>query len=166
MELGAVASVADITGLGAERDVVERAKQDREAFAVLYRSHCQAIGGYIYHTVPVALYAWYHHFGDFRNALLAVIRCGGDTDTAGAVVGALAGATVGASGIPERWITGIVDWPRSTAVVREAADRLAAASSGSASGPVRYFWPGVILRNVVFLVLVLGHGFRRLLPPY
>ena len=116
--------------------------------------------------MPVALYAWYHHFADFRSALVAVIQCGGDTDTAGAVVGALAGATVGAAGIPEPWITGIVDWPRTTAVLREAADRLARSESASASGPVRYFWPGVIPRNLLFLMLVLGHGLRRLLPPY
>jgi hypothetical protein len=38
--------------------------------------------------------------------------------------------------------------------------------TGRALGPVRYFWPGLILRNLVFLVVVLIHGFRRLAPPY
>jgi len=33
-------------------------------------------------------------------------------------------------------------------------------------GPVRYFWPGLIPRNILFLVVVLLHGFRRLAPPY
>ena len=31
-------------------------------------------------------------------------------------------------------------------------------------GAVRYFWPAIILRNVLFLVVVLLHGFRRLVP--
>jgi hypothetical protein len=31
---------------------------------------------------------------------------------------------------------------------------------------LRLFWPGLAVRNVVFLVIVLVHGFRRLLPPY
>jgi hypothetical protein len=35
-----------------------------------------------------------------------------------------------------------------------------------ALGPVRYFWPGLIVRNAVFLLAVLAHGFRRLAPPY
>ena len=33
-------------------------------------------------------------------------------------------------------------------------------------GSVKYFWPAIPLRNVVFLGIVLAHGFRRLLPPY
>jgi hypothetical protein len=33
------------------------------------------------------------------------------------------------------------------------------------SGPLPLFWPGLIARNVAFLLIVLGHGFRRLLPP-
>lgn len=32
--------------------------------------------------------------------------------------------------------------------------------------PVPLFWPGLLLRNLIFLVIVLAHGFRRLLPPY
>jgi ADP-ribosyl-[dinitrogen reductase] hydrolase len=59
--------------------------------------------GYVYHTVPVAVYAWLRHYGDFRAAVEAALDCGGDTDTAGAIVGALAGGTVGANGIPNDW---------------------------------------------------------------
>jgi hypothetical protein len=29
-----------------------------------------------------------------------------------------------------------------------------------------YFWPGLLPRNLLFLLVVLLHGFRRLLPPY
>ena len=39
------------------------------------------ISGYVYHTVPVAAYAWFRHFGDFRTSLESVLGCGGDTDT-------------------------------------------------------------------------------------
>jgi antibiotic biosynthesis monooxygenase (ABM) superfamily enzyme len=31
--------------------------------------------------------------------------------------------------------------------------------------PLTEGWP-MLLRNLVFLAIVLGHGFRRLLPPY
>jgi ADP-ribosyl-[dinitrogen reductase] hydrolase len=125
------------------------------------------VGGYIYHTVPVAVYAWYSHFGDFEGTISAVLNCGGDTDTAGAVAGALAGAVVGEAGIPRDWVERIVDWPRGPTVMRAIADRLAARElEGTVDPPVRYFWPGLFPRNLLFLIVVLAHGLRRLAPPY
>jgi ADP-ribosylglycohydrolase len=127
----------------------------------------RGISGFIYHTVPVVCYAWYRHFGDFRATLTAVLDCGGDTDTTGAIAGALAGAVTGDQGIPRAWIRGIVDWPRSVSLCYRVADRLCAATRAQQAMPViRYLWPVLVLRNVLFLVVVLVHGFRRLLPPY
>jgi ADP-ribosyl-[dinitrogen reductase] hydrolase len=125
------------------------------------------ISGYIYHTVPVVLFAWYAHCGNYEETLTSIWECGGDTDTTGAIVGALAGLTVGETGIPSAWIDGIADWPRSTSKMIAMADALAAKAAGEdIISPVRYFWPGVLPRNVFFLAVVLLHGFRRLLPPY
>jgi ADP-ribosylglycohydrolase len=132
------------------------------------------VGGYIYHTVPVTTYAWYRHFGDFEATLTAVLDCGGDTDTTGAIVGALAGAVVGDEGIPGDWITGLRDWPRGTKLLLDIADRLDATAaresesrtSGTRAGPVRYCWPALVFRNLLLLVVVLLHGLRRLAPPY
>lgn len=125
------------------------------------------VTGYVYHTVPVAVYAWRRHYGDFRAAVEAALDCGGDSDTVGAIVGALAGATVGGDGIPADWITGINDWPRSLGFLRSVAARLSnQRRDGRPQGPVSYFWPGVLPRNLIFLIIVLLHGFRRLAPPY
>ncbi len=125
------------------------------------------VSGYVFHTVPLAVYAWYHHYGDFRTALESVLLCGGDTDTTGAIIGALAGATVGVAGIPDSWVDGIADWPRGVGLLTDLGARLAAvAESGQPGRPVRYLWPVVIPRNIIFLLLVLAHGLRRLLPPY
>lgn len=125
------------------------------------------VTGYIYHSVPVVLFAWHRHFGDFRLTLEGVLNCGGDADTTGAIAGALAGITTGEAGIPADWINGIVDWPRSIQLCRAVADRLCdLCGKGSCGGPVRYFWPGIIVRNPLFLLIVLVHGFRRLFPPY
>jgi ADP-ribosylglycohydrolase len=127
----------------------------------------KGISGFIYHTVPVVSYAWYRHFGDFEATLTAVLDCGGDTDTTGAIAGALAGAATGEPGIPRAWINGIVDWPRGARLCYRMADRLCEASrTGRAMPAVRYLWPAAVLRNVLFLLIVLAHGFRRLLPPY
>jgi ADP-ribosylglycohydrolase len=125
------------------------------------------VTGYVHHTVPVAVYAWLRHFGDFRATVEAALNCGGDTDTVGAIVGALVGGTVGAGGIPADWISGIIDWPRSVGLLRDVASRLAQQKQSTRPlGPVPYFWPAVLPRNLLFLIVVLLHGFRRLAPPY
>lgn len=123
----------------------------------------RGVTGYSYHTVPIALYAWLRHLGDFAGTLEAVIAQGGDTDSVAAIAGALAGATVGEAGIPADWQTGIWDWPRGPAVWTEIADRLATRST---AGPVAYRWPALFPRNLLFGAVVLLHGFRRLAPPY
>jgi ADP-ribosyl-[dinitrogen reductase] hydrolase len=47
------------------------------------------------------------HSADFEESLVAVIQAGGDTDTNGAVAGAILGALHGASSIPDRWVSRI-----------------------------------------------------------
>jgi len=127
----------------------------------------RGVSGYAYHSVPVALHAWLRHPGDFRRALESALDCGGDTDTVGAITGALAGASVGEEGIPKPWLEGLADWPRSRGLLLQLGDRLAQQKlNGDPQEPVNYFWPGLLLRNLLFLVMVLLHGFRRLLPPY
>ena len=127
----------------------------------------KGVTGYIYHTVPVVIYAWLRHYGDFRGTVEAVLDCGGDADTTGAIAGALAGATVGASRIPGDWLAGIADWPRSVGLLRRVAGRLARQQEEKQTlGPVSYCWVGILPRNLLFLTIVLAHGFRRLAPPY
>ena len=124
----------------------------------------EGVSGYIYHTVPVALYAWLRHYGSYRTTLAAALDCGGDTDTVGAITGALAGATAGAGGIPSAWLHGIIDWPRSVPLLRRVSKQLSRWKQGEACGPVGYFWPAVLPRNLLFLCVVLVHGLLRLLP--
>lgn len=125
------------------------------------------VSGYVYHTVPVALYAWHRHFGDFEATLQAVLDCGGDTDTVGAIAGAVAGAVTGASGIPEDWLAGVAGWPLTNARLRLVAGRACEASLGrEAQAPVSYLWPAMLPRNLFALVLSLYHLARRIFPPY
>ncbi len=120
----------------------------------------KAVSGFAPNTVAVVLYAWLLHRGDFRLAMTEALGCGGDTDTVGAILGGIAGIETGEDGIPREWLNGIADWPRSMGYLR----CLSCAFEGAVAP--RWFWPAVPLRNAVFLVVVLCHGFRRLLPPY
>ena len=125
------------------------------------------VTGYIYHTIPVVLHAWLSHQHDFRSAVTTVIRCGGDTDTTAAVVGAIVGAGVGKQGIPAEWLDNLWEWPRSVQWMEQLGHRLADVlltntPQKSLSLPI----PGLLLRNLVFMLIVLIHGFRRIFPPY
>jgi ADP-ribosyl-[dinitrogen reductase] hydrolase len=127
----------------------------------------KGVSGYSYHSVPVAVYAWLCHGNDFRAGLESALNCGGDTDTVGAIVGALLGAKNGRQSIPDVLIAGIREWPRSVVVLERVAIRLAGQKQrGTPLGPIHYCWLGLIFRNFLFLIVVLLHGFRRLLPPY
>lgn len=121
------------------------------------------VTGYILHTVPVVLYAWLRHRGEFRVALTAALDCGGDTDTVGAIVGAILGAEVGAQSIPEEWLSRVADWPHSVTYLRRIG--IALGQSDASVQVPGLFWPAIPVRNLAFLAIVLTHGFRRLVPP-
>jgi ADP-ribosylglycohydrolase len=65
----------------------------------------------------------------FEDALVEVVNLGGDADTAGAILGAMAGAHYGVGQVPARWLTGLhnraaIDL-RAEALVKRSADGLA-----------------------------------------
>ncbi len=53
--------------------------------------------------IPTCLYL-FMTTDTFEEALIEVINLGGDSDTTGAILGALAGAHYGVGAIPERWL--------------------------------------------------------------
>lgn len=132
----------------------------------------EGVSGYALHTVPVCLHAWRSYPSDFRPAVLAAIHCGGDTDTTAAIVGGIVGAAVGRDGIPHQWLNGLKEWPRTVDWMERlgvAAAESAFPADSSGNSPPKIppcFLPGILPRNILFLIVVLLHGFRRLLPPY
>jgi len=64
--------------------------------------------GYVVHSLQTAL-----HDGLFADsaeeAIVTAVNRGGDTDTIGAIAGAVAGARFGASQLPDRWLSSIDD---------------------------------------------------------
>ena len=87
----------------------------------------RGVSGYVYHTVPIALYCWLRSPADFRAAVEEAILLGGDADTTAAITGAVAGATLGVQGIPRERRNGMLDWPRTSAWMSVLAERLAGA---------------------------------------
>ena len=120
------------------------------------------VSGFSLHSVPVALHAWLRNPTDLEAAVTEVIRCGGDTDTTAAIAGGIVGAVVGREGIPERFLESLFEWPRTVSWMErlgEAVDRQSSDCPGLSPIPL-------LARNLLFLIVVLIHGLRRLLPPY
>lgn len=134
----------------------DAAHDDRRAPWVTERG----VSGYVHHTVPACLHAWLRSPHDVRRAVTGVIELGGDSDSTGAIVGALVGASAGVDSIPADWLT-IIDTPRSLCWTRELARRVAARDR-----PPSMWWPVAPLRNLVFGAIVVATALRRLLPPY
>lgn len=89
--------------------------------------------GYTLKTMQVGLWSLWADVS-LEDGLLAVVNAGGDTDTNGAVAGAVLGARWGAPAVPARWREAIPDPDR----LSELADGLlAAAEGGGTPGPTR-----------------------------
>lgn len=67
----------------------------------------------------VGIFLIFRH--DPEEAICAAARSGGDTDTVATIVGALSGAYHGASKLPERWISKIVDKEKLEETARQLA---------------------------------------------
>lgn len=119
--------------------------------------------GYAYHTLLAVLHSWYHHTEDFAAALATCISLGGDADTAGAVLGGIAGATLGPEAIPAQWVRGLTDWPRSVRWLRGLGCCMTRAHEGIATRAPGLLWPALPARNAVCLLLILGHAGWRLI---
>lgn len=81
--------------------------------------------GYTLKAMQVALWCA-RRAVDFEEALVAVVNAGGDTDTNGAVAGAVLGARFGLGAIPQRWRDRVATLRADREAMEAWADRLMA----------------------------------------
>ena len=125
------------------------------------------VSGYMLHTLPAVLHVWLRHQDDYIGGVTEMIRLGGDSDSTAAILGGIIGARVGRDGIPPHLLRNLRDWPCSPRFIERVAKRLAQSrASNVRMSAVHSFVMATLLRNLFFLVVVLLHGFRRMLPPY
>ncbi len=82
-------------------------------------------------AVAAALWAFVRHGAEPEPCIIRAVGFGGDTDTIGAMAGALAGALHGRSWIPGRWYDNIENGPGGRDQSVQVARRLAGLSCGS-----------------------------------
>lgn len=146
-------------------DSAERGRSARELAVALGLE--RGVSGFVLDTVPIALHGWLSHPRDLRAAVAEVVACGGDADTTAAIAGGVVGAGLGRGGLPEDWLASLAEWPASVAWMERLAAQLARRlAGGEPERPLAVAYPLRLARNLVFLAIVMAHGFRRLLPPY
>jgi ADP-ribosyl-[dinitrogen reductase] hydrolase len=127
----------------------------------------KGVSGYVYHSVPVAIHAWLSNQNDFRAAIITTVECGGDTDSVAAMVGGIVGAAVGKEGIPTEWLNKLWEPARSIKWMERLATQLELSiQTGMVERSIELPILTILFRNVLFLFIVLAHGFRRLSPPF
>jgi ADP-ribosylglycohydrolase len=77
--------------------------------------------GWVVHTLDAALWGFFK-YDSWEEGALAVVNLGEDSDTVGAVYGALAGVFYGYEAIPERWILGM----KNAELIQDISRRFAA----------------------------------------
>jgi ADP-ribosylglycohydrolase len=77
----------------------------------------------IYHQLPAAYYLAARFSGDFESAVLHALNGGGQNQARAILTGALAGAQVGLSGIPNRFLEGLETSSELLALARELGEQ-------------------------------------------
>jgi ADP-ribosyl-[dinitrogen reductase] hydrolase len=160
------AAGAELVDLAKRAHASANAGESTEVFARSLGC-AKGVTGYMYHSVPAALHAWYSHPRDYPKAVTTIIRCGGDSDTTAAMLGGIVGAGTGRQGIPRQWLDDLVEWPRTVSWMEALALKAVRAAQSREPGTAHPLSvAGLAIRNAAFIPLVLAHGFRRLFPPY
>ncbi|MCO4772316.1 MAG: ADP-ribosylglycohydrolase family protein [Deltaproteobacteria bacterium] len=111
--------------------------------------------GWVVHSVGICAWAFVAHEG--MDAVRAVIRAGGDTDTHAAIVGAWIGALHGPDILPRALVTNLQPGPFGRAHI----EALAAAVESDAPPP-RFSATLALLRNLSLYPVVIAHVLWRL----
>lgn len=117
----------------------------------------------IYRTVPIIIQIWLRNQNRYSKGIKEIIYLGGDTATTAAILGGIIGASVGTSGIQQKWLDDIIDFPRNINWIKSLGKRLAQScqtKSPNSALPLAFYL--LFLRNLIFLIVILFRAFYRL----
>lgn len=131
-----------------------------------YQAEPQGITGYIYHTVPAVVQTWCQYRENPLAGLNHLIQQGGDTDTTCAIFGGIVGVRFGQQMYHSMAGTWCETKITATWLERLSHQAYDVYQHNISQKPLSLFGIWTYPRNMIFLMIVLLHGFRRLLPPY
>lgn len=102
------------------REVITKTeKYDKLVSGKIASGSAEGVSIYTWDAVPAAFYCFLN-FNSYDECVLNAVNRGGDTDSIGAMAGALKGAEVGIQDIPQKWVEEVKD----TEYLQETADQL------------------------------------------
>lgn len=144
---------------------IRQAITDNHDLSTLLRSlsadPLKGVSGYCFHSLAAVLHCGFSHDWLPEKALPAIWNAGGDTDTTGAILGALCGTLHGPDSFPSPWLESIQEWPVRLTQFESFAKKTSELKPDTIRHP---FHPLLLIRNIFFLLIVLAHGFLRLIP--
>jgi ADP-ribosylglycohydrolase len=120
--------------------------------------------GFVVHTLAFATYCFLRFGHDPMLALTEATSTGGDSDSIGAILGGWLGALHGEAALPGDLIRRIHDGPFGPTHLRALAASLGRVREGQPCTVPGYSAPAALARNLALYPVILGHGFRRLVP--
>lgn len=126
----------------------------------------KGITGYIYDTVPAVVQAWQRYRERPMDGLNFLIQQGGDTDTVAAIFGGIVGVRYGKQmfeAMSGTWCEPVLR-PSFFMTLAQQAEQVY--QTREPAKPIGFAGLRTVLRNIFFFIIVLLHGFRRLLLPY
>ncbi len=119
------------------------------------------VTGYMYHTIPAVIFTYFKYPFEPMKGFECLINGGGDVDTTCAIAGGIWGVNYGEQ-IYNQIKGGWLELKITPYFLQNLSKQF-----GMATPKVPRFGGMITLfRNIIFLLIVLIHGFRRLLPPY
>jgi ADP-ribosylglycohydrolase len=146
-------------------EAIDRSRELALAGASLAEaSRACGTSGFVVHSLAFATYCLLRHGDEPLPALIEAVSAGGDTDSIGAILGGWLGALHGERGLPSDLIERIHDGPFGPTHLRALANCLGEVREGRQSRVPKYSCLAALARNLALYPVVLGHGFRRLVP--
>jgi poly(ADP-ribose) glycohydrolase ARH3 len=105
------------------KGLLQKQKDDGEGVA--RREVISALGNEetAFNSVPTAIYSFLRST-NFKNAIIYAVSLGGDTDTIGAMTGAISGAYYGAGSIPKEWEENLEEGEKGRTYIKKLAEKL------------------------------------------
>lgn len=126
----------------------------------------KGVSGYMYNTVPAVIHCWLSNQNNFKDGILEMIKCGGDTDTTSAILGTILGAKGNIEQIPNNWQNNVISFPYTPSYIEKISEALFNSLNGIKTDLKEPLNIIILIRNIFLYPIVLFYGFRRLFPPY
>lgn len=131
-------------------------------------THGNGASGYTKYSTLLSIYCWWKYYGDYEKTITEIIKCGGDTDTNAAIVGAIVGVTIGYKNIPKSLNSKVKDLIIRNITLNKLSDSITNKTSDVSTWKIHcfgifknifslFYFSVLILKVLIFLLFRIKH---------